>query len=238
MTSLLLSSLAGVLTTLSPCVLPILPVILLGALQQHRFGPLALAGGLVVAFTTFGALLAALGLAFNIDSDTIRQVSAWVILAFGVILLSASLQVRFATVSAPLANPFNSLLERSKPTGLGGLFALGMLLGAVWTPCSGPTLGAAIGLAANSETALNAAVIMAFFSLGATLPLLALAYGSRAQLMKRRQTMARLAHYSKPILGAVLVLLAIMILSGIDKALETLFVEHSPSWLNDLTTRF
>ena len=115
MGALLLSSLAGLLTTLSPCVLPILPIVLLGALQQHRFGPLALAAGLIVAFTTFGALLSALGLALHVDAVVIRHISAWVMLVFGLILLSATLQQRFATASAGFTSPLNGVARAAPP---------------------------------------------------------------------------------------------------------------------------
>src|SRR5262249_49434391 len=84
-------------------------------------------------------------------------------------------------------------------------FALGVLLGAVWSPCSGPTLGAAIGLAAHSETAGRAAVVMAAFSLGATTPILALAYGSRQAIFARRDVLARVSRIAKPLGGAALV---------------------------------
>ena len=73
-----------------------------------------------------------------------------------------------------------------------------MLLGAIWSPCSGPTLGAAIALAAQSETAGRAATVMAMFSLGAATPILALAYGSRQAIVARHDLLARTSRIAKP----------------------------------------
>lgn len=238
MGSVLLGMLAGALTTLSPCVLPILPIVLLGALDQHRFAPLALAGGLVATFTALGLLISGAGWAFDVSNNAIRAGAAGMMVLFGLILLSAMLQQRFATLSAPLTDLFNRATGRFSPTGLGSHFALGALLGAVWTPCSGPTLGAAITLAASSETAAKAAAIMLFFSIGACLPLLAIAYGSRQSLRSRREVLANVDRVAKPVLGAVLVVAGLLVLFGFDKALEAAVVDAMPDWLVSLTTRY
>lgn len=238
MSGMLVAILAGALTTLSPCVLPVLPVVLLAALQQHRFGPLALAAGMCLAFTLLGVGIATVGLSLDIGSQAVRATAAAAMMAFGAILLSTRLQVAFARASSPLGDRLNALGSRFAPEGLGGQFLLGMLLGAVWTPCSGPTLGAAIGLAAASDTAAHAAIIMAFFSLGATLPLMALAYGSRQALAARKAGLAKAGRYGKPLLGAALVLVGALIAFGMDKLIEARLTASMPDWLGSLTTRF
>jgi cytochrome c-type biogenesis protein len=233
-----LGFLAGSLSTLSPCVLPLLPVLLGGAVQQHRLAPLALAGGLALSFTTVGLFVATLGFAVDIDGGAIRAVAAGLMVAFGAVLASPRLQLLFAGLAGPLTGGANGLLARISGDGLAGQFLLGMLLGAVWSPCAGPTLGAAIGLAAQSGTAGQAAAIMILFSLGATAPMLALAYGSRQALSRRRATLARLAELAKPVMGVVLLLVGLLILSGLDKVVETRLTDTMPSWLVNLTTRF
>lgn len=230
--------LAGSLSTLSPCVLPLLPVLLGGALQQHRLAPLALAGGLGLSFTAVGLFVASLGFAVDIDGGTIRFVAAGLMVAFGAILVSVQLQRLFAWIAGPLTGGANGLLARMSGDGLAGQFLLGLLLGAVWSPCAGPTLGAAIGLAAQSGTAAQAAAVMVFFSLGATAPMLALSYGSRQALSLRRVKLARLAELAKPVMGAMLLLVGLLILSGLDKMIETRLTDAMPSWLVNLTTRF
>jgi cytochrome c-type biogenesis protein len=175
---LVLGYAAGALSTLSPCVLPLLPIILVGAIEQHAWGPVALAAGLSASFAGVGTVLVSLGFSFGIDPTAFRLGAAALMLIIGIVLLVPTLQRRFALLAAPVAIGGQALIDRLGPSGIGGQFALGMLLGAIWTPCSGPTLGAAIGLAAQSETAGRAATVMAMFSLGAATPILALAYGS------------------------------------------------------------
>lgn len=238
MSGLLVAMLAGVLTTLSPCVLPVLPVVLLAALQQHRYGPLALAGGMSLAFTALGIGIATIGFSLDIGSGAVRLAAALVMIAFGAVLLSSRLQAAFARAGSPLSDRLNAMTARFAPDGLGGQFLLGLLLGAVWTPCSGPTLGAAIGLASASETAARAAGVMLLFSLGATLPLMALAYGSRQALASRKAALARAGRHGKPILGGVLVLVGALVAFGVDKLIEARLTALMPDWLVDLTTRF
>lgn len=237
-THLAFGFLAGSLSTLSPCVLPLLPVLLGGALQQHRLAPLALAGGLALSFTAVGLFVATLGFAVDIDSGAIRNVAAGLMMAFGAILASERLQRLFARLAGPLTGGANGLLARVSGDGLAGQFLLGGVLGAVWSPCAGPTLGAAIGLAAQSGTAPQAVAIMILFSLGATAPMLALAYGSRQALSRRRATLGRLAELAKPVLGSMLLLFGLLILSGLDKMIETRLTNTMPPWLVNLTTRF
>lgn len=230
--------LAGVLSILSPCVLPLLPVLLGGALQQHRLAPVALAGGLAVSFMSVGLFIATLGFAAGIDIGVIRNTAAILMVLFGAILLSPRLQFAFAGAAGSLSGGANNALNRVSGEGLGGQFLLGLLLGAVWSPCAGPTLGAAIGLAAQSGTTVQAGLIMLFFSLGAVSPILALAYGSRQAMQARRDVMARIAKQAKPVMGAILVLMGGLIISGLDKRIETGLTNAMPSWLVDLTTRF
>lgn len=142
----ILAMLADALTTLSPCVLPLLPFVLASAAQQHRLGPLALTGGIALSFIVLGAGLFGLGAAFAPQRATLRLLTALLMLAFGVLLMSTPLQQSFAMAGAQLSRFLNPLLERFAMPGWSGQWLLGMLLGVAWTPCSGPTSGAAIVL--------------------------------------------------------------------------------------------
>jgi cytochrome c biogenesis protein CcdA len=168
----------------------------------------------------------------------VRYVAATVMGLLGATLLSTALQQRLAFAGAPITDFFNRSVQRFNPTGLGGQFALGALLGAVWSPCSGPTLGAAITLAAGSGTFAKAGLVMAFFGVGASLPLMAIAYGSRQTLKTRKQAFQNVGQIAKPLFGAVLLIVAVLVLSGLDKAIEAAFVQSMPDWLVRLTTRY
>ncbi|HET7763780.1 MAG TPA: cytochrome c biogenesis CcdA family protein [Burkholderiales bacterium] len=238
MGSVSLALIAGMLTTLSPCVLPILPIVLVGAVGQHRYGPLALMGGLVFSFTTVGLLVSGALRAFDVAPDSIRTASAVLLLLVGLILLSTLLQKRFAMLSAPLSNALNDIAGRIGPAGLRGQFLSGALLGAIWTPCSGPTLGAALTLAASSETVLRAAAVVLAFGFGAGTPLLALAYGSRETMKARRTLLVEVGRIANPAFGALLVSMAALTLLGYDRRIEAALVDAMPDWLLALTTRF
>ena len=238
MISILLGLLAGALTTLSPCVLPVLPFVLFAALDQHRFGPLALAAGMATTFSAVGILVSGAGLTIDVSGDGVRYGAAALMALFGVVLLSTSLQQRFAVLGAPVTNWLNQSTKRFSAGGLGGQFALGALLGAVWSPCSGPTLGAAVTLAASSQTIAKAGAIMLFFGLGASIPLLAIAYGSRATLKHRRETLQNVGRIAKPLLGGAVLTAAVLVLSGFDKVIEAALVRSMPDWLTTLTTKF
>ena len=122
--------------------------------------------------------------------------------------------------------------------GLAGQFALGLLLGVVWSPCVGPTLGAASVLAAQGKDLGQVALTMIAFGIGAAAPLVVLGMFSREALMHWRERLMKAGKTGKVALGALLLLFGVLILSGLDKTLETALVDASPAWLTQLTTRF
>ena len=204
---------AGALSALSPCVLPLLPLVLAGAVERHRLGPLVLAAGLATAATVVGFAVALLG--FALDRDLVRVIAGGLLVLVGLVLLIA----------------------RLGPGGLAGQFVVGALLGALWTPCGGPTLGAAIGLATQRRSLGAAAAVMAAYSLGAVAPVLLLAYGSR-RLAARPDRLALVTRLGKPAIGVALVVLGMLSVTGGDKVLEARVLDAMPAWLVDLTTRF
>jgi cytochrome c-type biogenesis protein len=232
------SFLAGVLSTLSPCVLPLLPIIFGSAVAAHRFGTLALAGGLVLSFVGIGLFVATIGFGLGLDGNVFRLFGACLLLGVGLVLVSESLQARLALAASPLASGTQGLTQRINPDGLQGQFLLGLLLGVVWSPCVGPTLGAAATLASQRQDIGQVSAVMIFFGIGAALPMLLIGSLSREVMMRWRGRMAQAGKTGKRVLGALMVVLAVFILTGIDKRVETALVAWSPDWLIDLTTLF
>jgi cytochrome c biogenesis protein CcdA len=230
--------LAGVLSILSPCVLPLLPLVLGPAAGAHRFGLPALVAGLVASFVGVGLFVALVGFSIGLDGDVFRWVSAVLLAGLGVVLLSAPLQQRFALASGGISNAGHRLLARLSPDGLHGQFLLGLLLGAVWSPCVGPTLGAASVLAAQGRDLGRVIAVMAAFGTGAALPLLLIGTMSRQALLRWRGRMAGAGKGGKLVLGGGALAVGLLILTGADHALEAALVAASPEWLTDLTTRF
>lgn len=238
MSGLFLALLAGLLSTLSPCVLPLLPIVLGTAIAQHRAGPVALAAGLALSFVVIGLFIATIGFSIGLDAKVFRTFAALIMAAIGVVLMSSTLQMRVATAGGPISDWTEQRFGGLRSDGLGGQFAVGLLLGAVWSPCVGPTLGAASVLAAQGENLGQVALTMLFFGVGAGIPLIILGFLSRETLMRSRDSLLSAGKSLKTALGALLVVIAVMILSGLDKTIEAALVEHSPAWLTDLTTRF
>jgi cytochrome c biogenesis protein CcdA len=233
-----LSLLAGMLSTLSPCVLPLLPIMLGSAVAVHRFGALALAAGLTLSFVTIGLFVATLGFSLGLDDGVFRWIGACVLLGVGVVLLSEIFQARLAIAASPLASGAEGLIERLNPVGLRGQFLIGLLLGLVWSPCVGPTMGAAATLAARRQNLLEVAALMIIFGFGAALPMLLIGTLSREVMTRWRGSMAKAGKAGKRSLGALMVVLAVFILTGIDKSIETVLVAWSPDWLTNITTHF
>ncbi|MHB1085593.1 MAG: cytochrome c biogenesis CcdA family protein [Thiobacillus sp.] len=233
-----LSLAAGSLTTLSPCVFPILPLVVGGAMQGSRFAPVAMGAGMVTAFTLLGVLFGALGGALGFDSDTIRIAGAVLLVAFGIVMLVPALNNRFSQFMTPLAGMANQASSRVEGGSLVGAFALGALLGMVWSPCSGPLLASALTLVATKGNATDGAIILGLFGLGAAIPLIAIAYATRAGFSRSRDWV--LAHIGalKQGFAWLILLLGIAILFGADKWLEAQITQHMPDAWISITTRF
>ena len=236
--SALFALIAGILSTLSPCVLPLLPIILVTAVSEHRLGPLALASGLALSFVAVGMFIATIGYGIGLDAGFFRIIAATMLVALGVILLVPQLQTQIAAAASPISGWTEERFGGIETAGLSGQFALGLLLGAVWSPCVGPTLGAASVLAAQGEDLAQVALVMLAFGLGAALPLALLGLLSRDTLMRWRGRLLDAGRGGKLVLGGMLVVVGVMILSGLDKRVEAALVEASPAWLTEITTRF
>ncbi len=238
MSALALALLAGVLSTLSPCVLPLLPIVLGAALTEHRYGPVALAGGVALSYVAVGLFVATIGFAIGLDQDVFRYVAAVLLIAIGAVLLLPKLQVQLAVAAGPVGNWAHAQAGGMSTRGLSGQFALGLLLGAVWSPCVGPTLGAASVLAAQGKDIGRVALTMITFGIGAAAPLIALGMLSREALMRWRDRLLQAGKGGKYLLGGLLLFVGVLIVSGLDKRLEAVIVDASPAWLTQLTTRF
>ena len=236
--SIVFGFLAGTLSILSPCVLPLLPLVLGPAMSQSRLGLPALAAGLVISFVGIGLFVATIGFSIGLDGDVFRIGSAVLLALLGIVLLSESLQHRFAAATGGISNAGNRLISRLTIEGTRGQFLLGLVLGAVWSPCVGPTLGAASVLAAQGRDLFSVAAVMLAFGSGTAVPLLLIGLLSRTALTRWRGRLIDAGKTGKLALGLAALAVALLILTGWDHVLEAAIVTASPDWLTDLTTRF
>ena len=233
-----LSVLAGSLTTLSPCVFPLLPLVLGGALQGHRLAPLAMGVGMATSFALIGLALGALGPVLEVDGDGVRRFGALLLVLFGLMLLLPVLGQGFGQWLAPLASSANAAATRLDGGSLGGALLLGAVLGLVWSPCSGPLLASALALVASEGGAARGALILGLFGSGAALPLVAVAYASRRGFARAKGWVLTRIAMLKKLFGAIVLLTGAAILSGADRWLEAHGVALLPdAWIR-LTTLF
>ena len=233
-----LGLLAGALSTLSPCVLPLVPVLVASAVNAHRWGALALGTGLALSFAVVGLFFVTVGASLGLDPGTFRTVGAAILAVFGLILLVPKLQDLFARAASTLSASGSQLLTRVTFDGLTGQLIIGLLLGVVWSPCVGPTLGAATTLASQGKDLRQIALLMLIFGIGAAAPLVVLGSLSRASLMSVRGRLLNAGRYGKQVFGLVMLCLGLLIATGADKSVEAWILDRTPEWLTALTTRF
>jgi len=230
-----LAFLAGLVSILSPCVLPILPIALGTAASENRLGPAVFAVGVSASFVVIGLFAATIGFSIGLDGELFRYVAAPLIVGIGVVLLLPRVAARLAVAGGPVASWADGRFSDLRGGGLPGQFATGVLLGAVWSPCVGPTLGAASLLAAQGHDLGEVGASMFVFGLGAALPLLAIGLLSREVVSRWRH---RLVSAGRTGLGLSFVVIGVLVLTGLDRSVETALVGASPQWLTDLTTRY
>lgn len=234
-----LSLVAGALSTLSPCVFPLLPVVV-GAVAHthHRVGPIAMGAGMVTAFVALGVALGALGPVLGIDSGHFRVVAGSLLLVVAGLMLFPEAGERTPAWLSELASLAQKASTHLHPETVPGAFVLGALLGLVWSPCSGPLLGSGIALVATRGGLLDGALILGMFGVGAALPLMVAAYASRALFARLRGWVLGHGTDLRRAFAVLIGLMGIAVLTGADRWLEAKLLDALPeAWLA-LTTRF
>lgn len=231
---LILGYLAGLLTLINPCVLPVLPIVLAGSLQTDPRAPLALAAGMGLSFVALGTGVAAIGPALGIYPEDVTRIAALVMVGFGLVMVLPVLARRFSLASAGVAAAADARIAAT-PRGIGAEFAGGALLGAVWSPCIGPTLGAAIALASTGEGIGHAAAVMAAFAAGVATLFLSAAYGLRGWLRRNMGRAVALSAPARPVMGWVFIAVGAALFLGLNHILDAAALQILPAWLVDLS---
>ena len=232
---IVLGYLAGLLTLINPCVLPVLPIVLATAIQAGRLGPVAVAAGMSLSFVAIGLLVSVAGRSLGITEETVSNAGAVLMVAFGLVLLVPRFSASFATATAGFSARADARMDRSDRDRLSGQFVGGMLLGAVWSPCIGPTLGGAISLASQGESLMRATLIMIAFAVGVSTIVLGLGYGAQSVIRSRQAVMRRIATVARPVMGAVFIAVGLAILFKFHHVAEIWALENLPAWLVDFS---
>lgn len=222
---LLFSFLAGVVTVLSPCILPILPVLLAAGADTGHRRPLGIIIGLIASFTFFTLTLTALVQATGISPDMLRSIAIGLIILFGLTMLFPSLGNRLST----LTTGFTSLGSTLQTTGSGFLSGLlmGIALGLLWTPCAGPILATITTLVATQAITLSTVIITLAYGIGAALPMFLIAYGSN-KIISSTVSLTRYSETIRKACGALMILGALAIALHADVWLQQVTLNYFP----------
>lgn len=222
---LLVAFVGGVLTVLSPCVLPVLPVLLSGTVGG-RGRPPGIILGFVGSFVLLTLFLAGVVSALGVGPDVVRWGAVALLFAFGLTLAVPALQTRFEVA---MARALPQRRGTDKDGFLGGVL-VGATLGVVWTPCVGPVLASVTTLALSNQVTAFAAAVTLAYALGVAVPMLGVMWGGR-KLLHRPALLGRLGAIQQTF-GVVLVLFAAGMVFGVDRRAQTLLVDAVPALQN------
>ncbi len=221
--------LAGVVTVLSPCILPILPIILtssIGGTYTGKSRPIGVVLGFVLSFTFFTLFLSTIVQLSGIPGDTLRLISVGVVAGFGLSLLIPQFQIFLERLFSLLAGYMPSNQNR---LGFGGGLLIGLSVGLLWTPCVGPILASVISLAITGAVTLDTFIITLAYSLGTSIPMFLIMIGGQNALRRVPWLLSNLGRIQK-IFGVLMILTAIGIYLNFDRKFQTFVLNTFPQY--------
>ncbi len=234
--SIILVFIAGLVTILKPCCLPLVPAVMSGS-AGGKFRPVAIVSGMALSFTIMGTLVSGFGAAFAGFADYMRSLSIIFIIGMGAVLFDDDINMEFIKLSSSITQGMRNntgFLNRAMPEqGLFGGFFLGMSLGVVWIPCVGPILGAVLAYVASVGNMSYGAWMLFVYSVGMSLPMLSIAYYGK-KVTNRYKWFMRNGEVLKKLAGLVLIVVGIMLLFNIDKLLIRFLSPYFPTVINDI----
>ena len=227
---------AGLLTLLNPCVLPLLPIIAASALLEDKKGPIFLAVGLSATTTLVGFLLAYAGRSWQISETNVSNLGAIFLVFFGIIILLPAELSPFRILAGSVSSA-NNIATRLRGSPI-AYAASGAALGVTWTPCIGPTMGAAVALASTGNQLILSFAIMLAYGLGIGTLFLLLAYGGKKAIRSRKARFQKNSSLAMIVYGLMSILVGVMILTETYKVLEFWLLGIIPNWLLSLSVTF
>lgn len=232
--------LAGIVTILSPCILPILPVVLATSVtgENSKKRPYGIVTGFILSFTFFTLFLSTIVKVFGISADSLRSISILVIAGFGLSLLIPRVQLFIESLFARLANfvpasPSGGPSSAGK-TGFGGGVLIGLSLGLLWTPCVGPILASVISLAITGSVNSQAVLITLAYSLGTAIPMFVIIQSGQKLFTRLPWLLRNTANIQKAF-GVIMIATAIGIYQGVDRTFQTYILTKFPQYGSGLT---
>jgi cytochrome c-type biogenesis protein len=216
-------------------VLPILPIVIATSLQASRHAPIALAAGMSTSLVLLGLTVSAVGPALGLSDEIVSRSAALLMVAFGLFLLVPLLDEKFTVATTAISKIADAGITATVSNGLVGQFLGGALLGAVWSPCIGPTLGAAIALASQGVDLIYATLIMTSFALGVSTLVFIFSFATKSWLERNIRWMRVLSKHSKTALGGTFIIIGFGIFFQFNHTIDTWLINHLPTWLIDFS---
>ena len=232
---ILFGYLAGLLTLINPCVLPILPIVIATSLQASKHAPIVLAAGMSTSLVLLGLTVSAVGPALGLSDEIVSRSAALLMVAFGLFLLVPLLGKKFTVATTAISKIADAGITATVSQGLVGQFLGGALLGAVWSPCIGPTLGAAIALASQGVDLIYATLIMTSFALGVSTLVFIFSFATKSWLERNIRWMRILSKQSRTTLGGIFSIIGFGIFFQFNHTIDTCLINHLPTWLIDFS---
>jgi cytochrome c biogenesis protein CcdA/thiol-disulfide isomerase/thioredoxin len=239
---------SGVITILSPCILPVLPIVLSGGIGGGKARPFGVLAGFVASFTVFTLTLSAIVRALGIPADALRVVAVVLIAVFGIVMLVPQLRNGFELLTSRIASrgsKTSSVAVGQPMAGRAGQAAVhqagfwsgtvvGLSLGLVWTPCVGPIMASVISLALTQQVRGDSVFITLAYTLGTSIPMLAVMLGGRA-LLSRVPTLTRNTANIQKGFGVLMLAMAVAIGLGWDRRFQAAVLRAFPNYGTGLT---
>ncbi len=223
---------AGFITVTSPCVLPILPIILGSALKKNRLYPVFMVLGLAFTFSLLGVLFGSIGSVIGLGKHTLETIAIALLGFMGLVIVVKPLQLAFARFAAKTLECCRLAPRQTGSESALQAFAVGSSLGVVWAPCAGPVLASILALAASTQSAVASFFLLLVYALGAGAPMLAIAYGGQRALSGRRFLQEH-TEGIKQAFGWILILTAALLALGLFQKLEAALLPYLPSYITN-----
>jgi cytochrome c biogenesis protein CcdA/thiol-disulfide isomerase/thioredoxin len=231
--------LAGIVTVLSPCILPVLPVVLSGSVGGGKTRPWGIISGFIFSFSVFTLTLSGITRALGIPADVLRYVAAATVMLFGAIMVLPFLKDRFSAFASAVASAVASKKGKNPDSGTAGKgywsgFALGVSLGLVWTPCVGPIMASVISLSLSGQTDSGSVFITLAYAAGTAIPLFLIMKGGRG-LLNRFPLLSRNTDKVQKAFGLLMILTALALFTGADRSFQSWVLDIFPGYGSGLT---
>lgn len=221
--------LSGIITILSPCILPILPIVLSGSIGG-RSKPFGVVTGFIASFTLFTLLLSSIVQLLNIPPERVRIFAVIIIISFGIVLVIPKVQLQFEII----ISKFIKVKNKKQKSGFIGGFIVGTSLGIVWTPCVGPIMASVVSLAISQQVDGGAVIIILAYSLGTSIPMFGIMVGSR-NLLNRFPKITNNTAKLQRIFGLVMITVGILIAVGLDRKFQAFILKTFPNYGSSIT---